>query len=274
MDTCASPKRHQFSRTEARWQVSLLNPQSKIIGETENISPEGALVSCEELPPLEEEFLMLIQPPNRHPLNLTAKVVWTTVFCQADGSERLGADVQFVAISEKDRQYLQRVVAANHEAENRGGTHKQTINSGVAAAEKIGVTNPPSITDVRMPVFYNKGGRTVEALGSRFSTRGCHLYTTLAPPKGAMFSLKMKNPRTGKSIKVDSSVIKCKRRIDTNQWGMIVRFMNLTKTDREEIREILKDATDATRHEKGMKYLKTKIGQALLGNFTRKKSSP
>jgi len=273
MDTSSSPKRHLFSRTVARWQVSLPNPQSRIIGETENISPEGALVSCQDLPPFEEDFAMLIEPPNRHPLDVTGKVVWTTVFCQSDGSERLGADVQFVSISDKDRKYLQSIVAANLEAKSRGTTFTQTISSEIVAAEETGQTHTPHIVDVSMPVFYNKGGKTVEALGSRFSTRGCHLYTNLAPPNGAMFSLKMSNPRTGKTIKVDSSVIKCKRRIDKNRWGMIVRFMNLTKTNQNEIREILRDATEAARREKGKRYLKSKIGQAILGHFSRKKPS-
>jgi hypothetical protein len=249
----------------------LPDPQGKIIGETENISPEGALVSCQELPPFEENFSMLIQPPSRVPLNVTGKVVWTTVFCQSDGSERLGADVQFVSISEKDRQYLQNVAVANLEAKGRGKILAQTASSKAAPSEETRPTHVPHIVDVRMPVFYNKGGQTVEALGSRFSTRGCHLYTNLAPPKGAMFSLKMNNPRTGRTIKVDSSVIKCKRRIDKDQWGMIVRFMNLTETDQKEIREILRDATDASRLEKGKGYLKSKIGQAILGHFCRKK---
>jgi hypothetical protein len=271
MDTSASPKKHQFSRYEARWLVCLLTSQTKIIGETENISSEGALVSCPELPPPENDFPMLIKPPNRNPLNVTGKVVWTTVFCQTDGSKRLGAEVQFVSISEKDRQYLQSVVAADSEAKSRGEAEMQAISPEVPASEKPGPTRAAQIIDVRMPVFYNKGGQKVQALASRFSTRGCHLYTKLAPPSGVVFSLKMKNPRTGKSIQVDSSVIKCIRRVDKNQWGMIVRFMNLSTTDREEIREILKDATDMRRREKGMKYLKTKVGQAILGHFSRKK---
>ena len=273
MDTSTLPKGHQFSRIEARWRVALLNPQTKVIGKTENISPEGTLVSCQELPPLEDDFPMLIQPPGRYPLNVTGRVVWTTVFCQADGSESLGADVQFVSISEKDREYLQGVIASNQGAEGRLETQQQSAYSEVATAEKKGLSLAPEVANVRMPVFYNKGGQTVEALGSRFSTRGCHLHTKLAPPTGAVFSLKMRNPRTGEFIKVDSSVIKCKRLIDQNRWGMIVRFMNLTKADREEIREILQTATYATRREKGMRYLGTRIGQAILGQFNRKKST-
>jgi hypothetical protein len=269
MDTSTLPKGHQFSRIEARWRVSLLTPQTKVIGKTESISPEGTLVSCQELPPLEDDFPMLLQPPGRYPLNVTGRVVWTTVFCQADGSEILGADVQFVSISEKDREYLQGVIAASQGTKGRIETQQQSGYSEVAATEKKG----PEVANVRMPVFYNKGGQTVEALGSRFSTRGCHLRTKLAPPTGAVFSLKMRNPRTGKFIKVDSSVIKCKRLIDQNRWGMIVRFMNLTKADREEIREILQTATYATRREKGMRYLGTRIGQAILGHFNRKKSN-
>ena len=273
MDTSTLPKGHQFSRIEARWRVSLLNPQTKVIGKTENISPEGTLVSFQELPPLEDDFPMLIQPPGRYPLSVTGRVVWTTVFFQADGSESLGADVQFVSISEKDREYLQGVISTNQGAKGRIETQQHSAYSEVVAAAKKGPSLVPDVANVRMPVFYNKGGQTVEALGSRFSTRGCHLRTRLAPPTGAVFSLKMRNPRTGKFIKVDSSVIKCKRFIDQNRWGMIVRFMNLTKADREEIRKILQSATYATRREKGMRYLGTRIGRAILGHFNRKGST-
>lgn len=272
MHTSMSPKRHQFSRTEARWRVSLFTPHAQIEGETVNISPEGALVSCRELPPLEDDFRMLIKPPDHNPLSVTGRVVWTTICSQVEGEESLGADIKFVSVSEKDREYLQGVFDENFEKKIHSMPSNQTSSSDILATEELALNNNPCVADVRMPVFYNKGGKTVEALGSRFSTRGCHIHTKLAPPKGSVFSLQMKNPRTGKSIQVDSSIVQCKRLVVKKQWGMILRFMNLSKSDREEIRQILHDNVDSSNPEKECKYRMTKIGQTILKHFGRKRS--
>jgi len=130
----------------------------------------------------------------------------------------------------------------------------------------------PHIADIRLPVFYNKDGKTIRAVGSRFSTRGCHLYTKLAPPKGSVFSLKVENPRTGKYVHVDSSVVQCKRCAFKNHWGMVLRFMNLSGSERNEIRQILEEASDVTGENKEPRYIKSKIGQALLKHFTKKRT--
>ncbi len=149
---------------------------------------------------------MLIKPPDRNPLSVTGKVVWTTICSQVEGEESLGADIQFVSVSEKDLEFLQRVFDENFEKKIHSMPNNQTSSSDILATEELELSNSPYVADVRMPVFYNKGGKTVQALGSRFSTRGCHIHTKLAPPKGSVFSLQMKNPRTGKSIQVDSSI--------------------------------------------------------------------
>jgi hypothetical protein len=53
---------------------------------------------------------------------------------------------------------------------------------------------------------------------------------------------------------------------------MILRFMNLSGPDREEIQQILQDASGAVNPEKEPKYIKSKIGQALLKHFTKKRT--
>ena len=74
MDTFKSLKRHHRARTEVRWEVSFITPQGKIAGETVNISSDGVMVSCQELPPLEDDFRMLIKPPNHYPIDITGRV--------------------------------------------------------------------------------------------------------------------------------------------------------------------------------------------------------
>ena len=272
MDTLRSPKGHHFSRTEVRWQVYCFTPHGYIEGETVNISSEGVMVSCQELPPLEDNFRLVIRPPDHHPLDVTGKVVWTTICNPVSGAESIGVDVQFVSIQEKDRLYLQNLIAGQFDKEIADTGMKQVTSQEGDKKPEVVLTETPQIADISLPVFYNKGGKTVKAIGSRFSTKGCHIYTKLAPPTGTVFSLQVKNPRTGKSIQVDSSVVRCKRCGIKNHWGMILRFMNLSGSEREEIRQILEDSSTASITKKEPRYIKSRIGQALLKHFSRKRT--
>lgn len=125
--------------------------------------------------------------------------------------------------------------------------------------------------EVRLPVFYNKGGFEVKANGTRFSPKGCVIYTRDPHNCGTSFALKITNPHSNKSIQVDSSVILRKRFADNKNWGMVVRFMNLTEGKRDEIHQVLSRATPVPESAKESRYLKTPIGQAILRYFGLKK---
>ena len=125
--------------------------------------------------------------------------------------------------------------------------------------------------EVQLPVFYNKGGSQVKANGTRFSPKGCVVYTKRPHDCGTSFSLKITNPQSDKSIKVDSSVIMRKRFDSAKKWGMVVRFMNLTEGEKDEIRQILTEAAALSKQVQESKYLKTPIGQAILRYFSLKK---
>ena len=272
MDTFRSAKRHHHTRKEVRWEVHFFTDHGHMEGETVNINPEGVMVSCKELPPLEDNFRLVIRPPDHYPLDLTGRVVWTTICNPVSGAESIGVDIQFMSIGEKDRLYLQGLVGGHFEKEV-AAIGKDLVTHPKGPTDKgLEPTEAPQIAEIRLPVFYNKGGKTVQALGSRFSTKGCHIYTKLAPPKGTVFSLQVKNPRTGKSVQVDSSVVQCKRCAVKNHWGMILRFMNLSGSEREEIRQILEDASAPSIPKKEMQYIKSRIGQTLLKHFSRKRT--
>ena len=127
------------------------------------------------------------------------------------------------------------------------------------------------VPETQLPVFYNKGGRRVEANGTRFSPKGCVIYTNLPHNCGTSFSLRITNPHSSKTIQVDSSVILRKRFDSAKKWGMVVRFMNLSKSEKDEIGEILSQATAIPKTAGESKYLKTPIGQAILRYFNLKK---
>ena len=102
-------------RAEIKWPVTMLSPQLKVEGKIENFSSKGAFVSCKELPPLEEGFLMVIQAPHHKAMNLNAKVVWSTVLKTSEGDPYFGIGVQFTRMSPDDRQILHKLIAKHFE---------------------------------------------------------------------------------------------------------------------------------------------------------------
>ena len=124
---------------------------------------------------------------------------------------------------------------------------------------------------VKLPVFYNKGGREVEAYGTRFSAKGCVIYTGTPQNCGTSFSLKISNPHTNKTVQVDSSVIMRKRFQNARKWGMVVKFINMTEADRDKVGQIVAQAASIPKPPSQSKYLKTPIGQVILRYFNLKK---
>jgi hypothetical protein len=93
-------------RAQVRWPVTLLTPEENIEGEIENISAEGAFVSCRDFPPLEDDFVMVIKPPDHKTINLNGKIVWSTVLQSSEGNSQFGLGVQFTRMATDDSQFL------------------------------------------------------------------------------------------------------------------------------------------------------------------------
>jgi hypothetical protein len=49
---------------------------------------------------------MVINPPNHQTINVVAKVIWSTVISAAEGPTGFGVGVEFIRISETDREFL------------------------------------------------------------------------------------------------------------------------------------------------------------------------
>ncbi|UCG21488.1 MAG: PilZ domain-containing protein [Deltaproteobacteria bacterium] len=102
--------RRQFSRIVVKWPVILLTSQDKTEGETENVSPTGAFISCKEVPISEGSVRMVIRVPGHQPINAAGKVVWSTVMKPNEGSPSFGVGVQFTKISDNDSHFLREVI--------------------------------------------------------------------------------------------------------------------------------------------------------------------
>ncbi|HVP77517.1 MAG TPA: PilZ domain-containing protein [Thermodesulfobacteriota bacterium] len=98
--------RRRYPRTVVTWPVTVLTPQTQIEGQVENVSSVGAFISFTEAPPLEWDLRLIIRPPNHQTISAVAKVIWSTVLTTDGGSPRFGVGVEFIRISEADRQFL------------------------------------------------------------------------------------------------------------------------------------------------------------------------
>ena len=128
-----------------------------------------------------------------------------------------------------------------------------------------------SASEIQLKVFYNKGGRQVKANGTRFSPKGCVVYTKSPHDCGTSFSLKITNPHSNQAIQVDTSVILRKRFDRAKKWGMVLRFLNLTQGERDEIHQFVAQAAALPKPASESRYLKTPIGQAIMRYFSLKK---
>ena len=93
-------------RAQVRWPVTMLTSKSTVEGEIENISSKGAFVSCKDLPPLEDGFVMVIKAPDHKTINLNGKIVWSTVVESGEGDSQFGIGVQFTRMTADDSQFL------------------------------------------------------------------------------------------------------------------------------------------------------------------------
>jgi hypothetical protein len=94
------------SKAQFRWPVTMLTTQARVEGIIENISSKGAFVSCKDIPPLEDGFVMVIKAPNYKTMNLNGKIVWSTVVEYGEGGSQFGIGVQFTRMTADDSQFL------------------------------------------------------------------------------------------------------------------------------------------------------------------------
>jgi Tfp pilus assembly protein PilZ len=90
--------------------VTLLTSQDKTEGETENVSPTGAFISCKNVPISEGSVRMVIKVPGHQPINVAGKVVWSTVLKPNEGTPSFGVGVEFTKISDNDSHFLREVI--------------------------------------------------------------------------------------------------------------------------------------------------------------------
>lgn len=101
-------------RLKVRWPVTMLTPQAQVEGKIENVSSKGVFVSCKDMPPLEEGFLLIIRAPDYKSMNLNGRVVWSTILSSREDGSQFGIGVQFTRMTAEDRKALHKMIALHY----------------------------------------------------------------------------------------------------------------------------------------------------------------
>jgi hypothetical protein len=103
-------EKREHPRIKVRWPVAVLTAHDIIHAETRNITVNGLFICCEDLLPLDSTFPMNIIPPNRQPLEVSGKVVWSDHYTRDEQDVPYGMGMCFVKVSEEDRHTLEELL--------------------------------------------------------------------------------------------------------------------------------------------------------------------
>ena len=101
-------------RIKVEWPVRLKTKNGLMEGKTRDISAGGAHIRCEQYLDLNEPVQMIIEAPEREPMELAAVVVWSDSKDESNRPRIIG--VKFTKIANSDRQYLEQVALEEFKA--------------------------------------------------------------------------------------------------------------------------------------------------------------
>jgi hypothetical protein len=263
MATRSAPEQPQRHRAEVKWPVTLLTPNGPIEAETEYISLSHVLVVSKTSLPSEGDIGLLIQAPNHEVVHMTSELVCTKVNGSDHTTTCFSAELQITYVSAADKEFLCRIIANNNQRRIARSVQRKKTSPKVDATASTSATPEPDTLDVQLPVSYKQSGKTVAARATRFSPKGCLVLTKKPHQVGTVFSLKITNPKSKRSIQVDSLVSLRKLSSANKRWGMLLQFINLTKRDREELCQVLADPGEPPKTSIKSKYLDTFKGFVL-----------
>ena len=101
-------------RIKVEWPVRLKTARGVVVGKTRDISAGGAHIRCKEYLELNEPAHIIIEPPDREPLEVSAIVIWSDSKDESNRPRIIG--VKFTEISEVDHHYLEQVALEEFKA--------------------------------------------------------------------------------------------------------------------------------------------------------------
>ena len=112
-------EKRDSERNEVAWPVTMECTEGLFTGETKNISMSGAFICCEKIPPLQQKFRVIFNPPDRPVIIAQAEVVWSNSNVPADQVVNRGMGIRFLEISPEDREFISKL----GEAPEQQSTH-------------------------------------------------------------------------------------------------------------------------------------------------------
>jgi len=106
-----STERRQHHRINVAWPLSIVLDEEIVEGETINVTSDGVLISCNEPLQINEVLRISINPPNRHPIEVNGKVIWSDHYAVDEHDIAFGIGICFMKISDVDRRFLQELVS-------------------------------------------------------------------------------------------------------------------------------------------------------------------
>jgi hypothetical protein len=240
-----------------------MTPHGPIDGTTEYISISRVYVASKSSLPSEGAVSLLIKTPNHQALQMTGEVVNTVANDSDDGTTSFGVELQLTSMSDNEKEVLCGIIANSYENKTVRPCQREKITSHVPAPASTAADSELDISDLKLLVSYNKGGKTVTADVTRFSPKGCIVYTKNPHGLGTAFSLKITNAKSKRSVQVDGSVASRNYFTDDKHWGMSINFMNLSEEAMEELRQVLTDQRKGPKKSVKSKYLDTLTGFVL-----------
>jgi hypothetical protein len=107
------------------WPVTIVSPQGDLEAAIESVSSKGALISCNDIPPLTETVQLIIKPPSYKTVFTSGKITWSTILKPDQGDSRLAIAIQFITMTASDRQFLSSAAAKLGARNTKQATDKE-----------------------------------------------------------------------------------------------------------------------------------------------------
>jgi hypothetical protein len=106
-------EKRTYPRIRVRWPVSVLTDPGIIEAETRNITVNGIFIRSKDQLRLNRVFALRINPPNRQPLDVSGKIVWSDHYAVDSRNISYGMGICFVEISDRDRHFLEDLILSH-----------------------------------------------------------------------------------------------------------------------------------------------------------------
>ena len=107
-------KRRQH-RYKIKWPITIYTRKGPIDGESRNITGSGIFIQCQEKLRQDEVYRMVIRFPEREPVELKGRLVWSNLEGVDSKSALAGMGFSFVKFSNEDRHRIDNMASPyNH----------------------------------------------------------------------------------------------------------------------------------------------------------------